>query len=65
MFISENGEGVVGCTLLVGISLNHNLNLILTLNMKRVVLRGSGNPAALLVRLGLESDKSAASTSGG
>ena len=37
----------------VGVSLNLNPNLILTLNKQRVVSRGSDTLVALLVRLGL------------
>ena len=61
--------------MLVGISLNLNLNPNLTLNKKRVVSRGSDNLVALLVAEKrqdcsfhvwlLESDRIVASTAGG
>ena len=52
------GVGVVSCWLLVESTLNLTLNPNLNLDKKWPVSRGSGNLAALVVRLGLKSDKS-------
>ena len=56
---------VDGCSLLVGITLNPNLTLNHNLgSFERIASRGSDTLVALVVRLGLKSDRIVASTAG-